>query len=124
MIARAVRTAQRTGQLLDARAIVTASETLAPPALYRETTMQSSGNGKALDLKVRRVLKTNVRGGIGQSAVAPSIGNGSLTASADSVISPSDIHPPDNSSSIPNSQTGPASGGGSYTSRGGTRTKK
>jgi hypothetical protein len=86
--------------------------------------MNSSGYGKALDLKVRRVLKTSVRGGIAQSMMGPSGSAASLADSADSVISPSNLsHPPD-SSGVPNSQTGPASGGGSYTSRGGTRTKR
>ena len=87
--------------------------------------MQSSRTGKALDLRVRRVLKTNIRGGIAQSAVDPGGSLASLADSAESVVTPSDFsRPPDNSSSIPNSQTGPASGGGSYTSRGGTRTRK
>jgi len=78
--------------------------------------MMAIAPGKKLDLKVRRVLKTNLRGGVGR---AQEIGQSADTPSNELPPSPSN-----GQTSIPNSQTGPGSGNASYTSRGGTRTKK
>jgi len=70
---------------------------------------------KPLDLKVRRVLKTSLRGGTSRAHLpnTPSI-------SATFETAPNPLPPPPNDSGIPNSATGPGGDGGSYKSRGAT----
>lgn len=72
---------------------------------------------KPLDLKVRRVLKTSLRGGTARTQIAGDISN---NISATFETSPNPLPPPPDNSGIPNSATGPGGEGGSYKSRGAT----
>ncbi len=73
---------------------------------------------KPLDLKVRRVLKTSLRGGTGRAQFSAA-GSANLSATFETEPNPPPT-PPDVSSGIPNSATGPGGDGGSYKSRGAT----
>jgi hypothetical protein len=72
---------------------------------------------KPLDLKVRRVLKTSLRGGTSRSQLASDL---SANISGTFETAPNPPPPPPDNSGIPNSATGPGGDGGSYKSRGAT----
>ncbi|MDQ2647176.1 MAG: hypothetical protein M3020_25450 [Myxococcota bacterium] len=72
---------------------------------------------KPLDLKVRRVLKTSLRGGTARTQIAGDISN---NISATFETAPNPLPPLPDNSGIPNSATGPGGEGGSYKSRGAT----
>lgn len=69
---------------------------------------------KPLDLKVRRVLKTSLRGGTSRAHLP----NAPLSGTFETAQNP--LPPAPNDGGIPNSATGPGSDGGSYKSRGAT----